>query len=308
MNNERPPRRREERRKKSGSGLLIILLILLAAGALALFLYFRTDLFRPSAKAPPSGEVPQAVTPKAVSPAEPASPAPSLPGSGDSEQTAAPREEKSPAAGREESCEQLAEKLHRFFSQLDGQEYLEELGLKEKSEPYFLSLRDKLLANPPIVTRETDNLLSILKNMAHIFRTIGRRNIILIKAILDREQEDIEDIARAFYRVHIREKCDSPQKKSNVLQDNYYDYAGFFLTTIGGRAYLFRRDSKLRLLVNYYSVLIIEDANESRMNKYGIDLQQIIPALIGELESTTRLIYKERYLDRLYRILEKYQR
>ncbi len=314
MDNERHENRRNSRKKKNSSRALLILLCLLATAALLLFLYFNTGIFQKKQEQQPDGvsvptpeisnDIPQSnsleTPPDTVTQTQ--------------EQFAVQQQESTDKTGETrqeesatESCSQLEKKLHDFFAHLDEQDYVKEIGLEEKSEPYFLNLAKKLLDNPPIVTRETDNLLSILKNMAHIFRTIGKDNIILIKAILDREQEDIEDVAKAFYRVSIRPRCPENKVESGGDLNNYYDYAGFFLTTIGGRAYLFRRDSKLRLLVNYYSVLIIENANENRMNKYGIDLQQIIPALIGELESTTKLIYKERYLDRLYLMLENYQ-
>ena len=70
---------------------------------------------------------------------------------------------------------------------------------------------------------------------------------------------------------------------------------------------MFRRDSRSRLLVNYYSVLIVENANEKGMNRHGIDISMIIPQLINEIESSNQLIYKENYLDQLYTLLEKYQ-
>ena len=316
MNNENPGSRREDRKKKKSSSPIIISLVLLAVGALSVLLFTKTDLLKNFSG--PTAAPPMATTPEPASPASPVPPstppssqdAPGAPGAPGQIDLQEPKSEPELAGKqppiKEESCDQLNEKLHAFFTHLDEQEYLKELGLKEKSEPYFLNLQQKLLSTPPIVTRETDNLLSILKNMAHIFRTIGRRNIIIIKAILDREQEDIEDMAQAFYRIYVRDECRDDEQ--NTLKEGYYDYAGFFLTTIGGRAYLFRRDSKLRLLVNYYSVLIVDEANAGQMNKYGIDLRRIIPALIGEIEGTTRLIYKERYLDRLYTILEQYQR
>ena len=86
-----------------------------------------------------------------------------------------------------------------------------------------------------------------------------------------------------------------------------YEYAGFFLNTMGGRSYLFRRDSRSRLLVNYYSILLIDLANEQGINRHGIDIVQAIPMLTQEIESSNQLIYKENYLDQLYGLLERYQ-
>ncbi|NOX80785.1 MAG: hypothetical protein GXP57_06820, partial [Deltaproteobacteria bacterium] len=77
--------------------------------------------------------------------------------------------------------------------------------------------------------------------------------------------------------------------------------------TMGGRSYLFRRDSSSRLLVDYYAILIIDRANSKELNKYGIDIRPIIPRLIQEIKSSNQLIYKEKYLDHLYDLQVKYQ-
>jgi len=78
------------------------------------------------------------------------------------------------------------------------------------------------------------------------------------------------------------------------------------LNTLGGRSYLFRRESGTRLLVNYYSVLVIDRANREGINRHGIDLARILPLLTREIEATGQLIYRETYLDNLYDLLEKY--
>lgn len=73
---------------------------------------------------------------------------------------------------------------------------------------------------------------------------------------------------------------------------------------MGGRSYLFRRDSRSRLLVNYYAILIVDRANALGINRHGIDISQPIPQLIQEIESSNQLVYKENYLDRLYQLQE----
>jgi hypothetical protein len=42
------------------------------------------------------------------------------------------------------------------------------------------------------------------------------------------------------------------------------------------------------------------------MNQYGIAINQSIAQLINEIESTTQLIYRENYLDKLYELSEQY--
>ena len=207
----------------------------------------------------------------------------------------------------ERECGLLADKLHTFFTHIDNKEYIAPFELHEPSQAYFTTLAYKLLDNPPVVSRESDDLYTILKNMAHFFRVIGKDNILLMKTILDRERDKIEDVASELYQWTSINSCRSNQFNFRPELSKVYEYAGFFLNTMGGRSYLFRRDSRSRLLVNYYSILIVEIANEKGLNRHGIDISLLIPQLINEIESSNQLIYKENYLDQLYNLLEKYQ-
>ncbi len=207
----------------------------------------------------------------------------------------------------QQQCDLLTENLIVFFNHLDNEPYIKEFKLNQPALKYFNDLTTKLLANPPVVTRESDDLYTILTNMAHFFRIIGRQNILLMKGILDRERDKIEDVAAELYKWTIVDQCTGETFQMKAPLDRVYEYAGFFLNTMGGRSYLFRRDSRSRLLVNYYAILIIDRANKKNMNQYGLDIREIIPKLIQEIEATNQLIYKEDYIDRLYDLQEKYQ-
>ena len=207
---------------------------------------------------------------------------------------------------KDQRCKALAARLHGFFSLLDREEYFQQFHVGLPAQQYFLKLAKKLLNNPPVVARETDDLYTMLKNMAHFFRVIGGRNITIIKTILDRERATVEDIAADLYQWTTGPECDEPEFSLRVSTDQLYQYAGFFLNSISGRSYLFRRDSRSRLLVNYYSILLVNEANKEGNNRYGIDLRPLIPRAIDEIEHSDQLIYKERYLDTLYELLEKY--
>ncbi len=207
----------------------------------------------------------------------------------------------------QQKCDQLSEQLLPFFNHLDSEPYIKEFELNQPSLQYFNELTTKLLANPPVVTRESDDLYTILTNMAHFFRVIGPRNILLMKGILDRERDKIEDVAAELYQWTIVGQCSNDTFQMNAPLDQVYEYAGFFLNTMGGRSYLFRRDSRSRLLVNYYAILIVDLANKKNMNRYGLDIREIIPRLIDEIEATNQLIYKEDYIDWLLELQEKYQ-
>ena len=219
-----------------------------------------------------------------------------------------PRTEEQQEPTPQQQCDLLIKKLTVFFTHLDNEPYIKEFRLNQPSLQYFSALTTKLLANPPVVARESDDLYTILTNMAHFFRIIGRRNILLMKGILDRERDKIEDVAAELYEATIVNQCSGEMFPMYAPLDKVYEYAGFFLNTMGGRSYLFRRDSRSRLLVNYYALLIIDRANDENMNRYGLDIRDIIPGLIREIEATNQLIYKEDYIDNLYELQEKYQK
>ncbi len=204
------------------------------------------------------------------------------------------------------TCSALARELHAFFVELDSKPYVQSFGLSASTstQQHFTALLKKLLDTPPVVTRETDDLYTILTNMAHFFRIIGRDNIALSKAVLGHEREKIEDVFKNLYNWVLYETCDQEMFRLNVPLEQLYEYAGFFLNTMGGRSYLFRRDSRSRILINYYAVLIVDQMEKRGRNRHGIDPVLSLPLLINEIESSNQLIYKEQYLERLYMLME----
>lgn len=201
----------------------------------------------------------------------------------------------------------MIREMDRFYSHLDSQQYMRDFNLPELSKEYFSNLIQKLIDNPPIVTRETDDLFTLLKNTAHFFRVIGKKNILVLKGILDREKNSFETILKSFYQLTY--KPEYLQKAYSITLDTtaLYDYAGFFLHTMGGRLYLFRRDSTSRMAVSFYSILIIDRANDSGDSRHGIDIRPAIDSLIEEIENGGKnLQLRNSYLDTLYDLKEKY--
>ncbi|WP_028578960.1 hypothetical protein [Desulfogranum japonicum] len=205
------------------------------------------------------------------------------------------------------TCNGLANDLHAFFLDLDSKPYIQSYGLKTSTQEHFIMLLKKLLETPPVVTRETDDLYTILTNMAHFFRIMGKDNISLSKAVLGHEREKIEDVFKNLYTWAIYGNCSQKTFELTAPLEELYEYAGFFLNTMGGRSYLFRRDSRSRILINYYAVLITDQMQKRGRNRHGINIAQSIPLLINEIESSNQLIYKEQYLDTLYELLETSQ-
>jgi hypothetical protein len=204
--------------------------------------------------------------------------------------------------------QQLQDAILAFFNHLDQQDYIIDYKLQEGSRIHFSRTLKKVFANPPIVTREADDLFSILKNMSHFYRILGRQEINLIKDVLTHEVDNMEQIMAELYRL-----SEISQSNGNNNLDlamplaSLYEYGGFFVNTLGGQAYLFRRDSRLRLLVRYYAILIIDQANSSDMNRHGIDIRVAIEALIDEMEATRMLAGHNEYLTRLTALQTKYK-
>lgn len=206
-----------------------------------------------------------------------------------------------------EICARETAKIESFYSHLDQQPYMQTFNLPQSSKEYFTSLIHRLASQPPVVTRETDDLFTILKNTAHFFRIIGKDNILLIKGIIDQEKDSFEEILAALYALTNKPDCLKTQLGLDIPASVFYDYSGFFLNTMGGRLYLFRRDSMSRMVVNYYAIRLIDRSNQAGTNSHGIDIRSAITLLIEEIENSgNRLRLKEEYLEELYALQEKY--
>lgn len=204
--------------------------------------------------------------------------------------------------------DELAANINSFFATLDTRDYIRDFQLDSPSHVYFPKLIQNLINNPPIVSGETDDLFTILQNTAHFFRILGKKNILVLKGILDRERDTFEQTLADFYQ--LTDDPDTLEEHFNLTigQEELYAYAGFFLNTMGGRLYLFRRDSMSRMVVSYYAILIIEQANLEGRNTYGIEIKDAIDNLIIEIESSRiKLKMRDEYLDTLYDLKVKYQ-
>jgi hypothetical protein len=165
------------------------------------------------------------------------------------------------------------------------------------------------MANPPVVARETDDLFAILNNMAHFFRILGLKDTLMVKDILMHEQELIEPSMALFYKwSEIAPECAADVGLNIELPlTRLYEYAGYFINTLGGQSYLFRRELYLRALTRYYSILVIDRANSVDANLYGIDIRYTLDALIEEIQGNSALVNRQEYLENLMRLQEKYQ-
>ena len=214
----------------------------------------------------------------------------------------------SPERG-EISCEELERQITTLFTYLDKKEYSKSFGLKEGTYELFQHVVKQISEKPPMVTGEMKDLSSLIRNMAHFYRILGKKRIELIKEeIVRNESEVIESVMVTFYTWFILgDRCEEMIKGCPSLEV-LYEYAGFFLNTLGGKSCLLRRDSKVRILTSYYCVLILDKANEEALNRHGIDIRPCIDFLFYEITNQRGLIYKKQYLEKLLDLREKYRR
>ncbi len=200
-------------------------------------------------------------------------------------------------------------KIDTFFTHLNNREYFTEFQLDSDSKTYFQEISTILLEKPPQITRETDNLLTILQNTAHFYRVLGKKNIFILKKIMAHEKEMLEPVMGDFYALMLqRNECLQQEYPIQLPLEKVYNYSVFFLNTLGGQAYLFRRDSSIRMLTHYYCILVLDQANEKGINHLGVDIRFHMDKLIEELTSFSGLNQRDAYLNTLLLMQEKYER
>ena len=291
-------RRRRRREIKEKINVPLILSVIAVAVIIG-FLYFkRNDFFNPNIAIPTDSEpglrqdIAQEKEKIPEGPSDTAEPErPALPISAELTKT---------------SCKDISARLLDFFTSLDNQDYIAAYQLTGGASLHFKKLTKKLFTNPPIITRETDNLFTILQNTSHFYRLLGPKNISLAKEILARNKENVESIFADFYLWSTLDTCTSSEFSIHLPLKGLYEYACFFLNTLGGQSYLFRREPSIRLLVTYYSILVLDRANTAELNKYGLDIRQPIESLLKEIDASRELDNKKEYLVTLLTLKDKY--
>ena len=151
-----------------------------------------------------------------------------------------------------------------------------------------------------------DSLYSMIRNVAHFYRVLGKKRILLIKQILKNESAVIEPAMKTFYQWFSTDDKRQAALQGRPCLETQYVYAGYLLNTLGGRSYLLRRGSRVRTLTTYYCVLVIDRANDAQLNSAGIDIRPYIKASTNEITNQLGLRNQKEYLARLDRLSRKY--
>jgi len=200
----------------------------------------------------------------------------------------------------------LEQQIKAFFTYLDEQEYVQAYALKGGTYRQFQQALKKLSTNPPNVTGETASLYNLYRNMAHFFRVLGKKRLYLIRDILQNEAEILESVMQTFY-LWLAYETGADVLTGRPTLNEMYAYSGFFLSTLAGKNYLLRRDSKIRLLTTYYSILILDRANDENLNSNGIDIRPHIEFLTRDFQTQIGVIHQKKYLLQLEQLAEKYK-
>ncbi len=169
-------------------------------------------------------------------------------------------------------CERMEQEIQDYFRYLNGKGYVRHLGEGLDTYSHFKTMIRKLFAKLPIPAGEGIDSSIINDNIFMFFRILDKNDFRLIRDILKNEGDSLEPTLDLFFRwASSGARCPDPEG-IRPSQSMLYHYAGFFLNTIGGRSYLYRRPMGLRLLCTYYSLQILQEADKQGKNSYGIDV------------------------------------
>lgn len=206
----------------------------------------------------------------------------------------------------EDECQKMEKDLQEFFTYLDKKDYIRELRIEGGTFNHFIKIIRALSLNPPIPAGEGLNYDMIISNIYHFYRALELKDLTLIKLILKNEADTMEINLALFYKwLMSNDECGQKEGIPPTL-DMLYKYAGFLVNSIGGRAYLFRRETRLRLLLYYYSVLIIHEADKKKMNNFGVDITPFLEPLAEEIENYKFLYFRKEYAGRLVNLKDYY--
>lgn len=206
----------------------------------------------------------------------------------------------------EDHCKRVENGILDFFQYLDNKDYIKRFKGGKGTYDHFKSMIRKLSSRAPIPAGEGIDSRMMAKNIFYLFRVLDKNDLRLIKAILGNEADTLDINMDMFYNwLMMGDRCpnlDGLRPSPDVL----YQYAGFFMNTIGGRAYLFRRQLEVRLLVTYYSLLIVHEADKRGKNIYGIDVFPEIARLTKELSYYPDFHFQADYIDQMTRLQDYY--
>jgi len=208
----------------------------------------------------------------------------------------------------ENYCTKIQKNIDKFFLYLDQKKYIQNVIPETNTYTLFKGILKRLAARPPIPAGEGKDYKILVQNMYHFFRVLGQKDLGLIREVIKNENDTMENSLEMFYTwVMLGDNCPDPEGLRPSMKV-LYRYAGFFLNSTGGRAYLFRRSVGVRLMATYYCILIIHEADKEGENSYGIDILPFIGPLRQEITIYPDFQFQKEYIDKLNQIETYYKK
>jgi hypothetical protein len=276
--------------------LLLLIVALIAGGLLVLYFNFRDkEAERKPAFQQEGPEELKEIKEAPVTVKEPTTMAPQE----KLEEILGEKEVEGQAMTLEDECQKIEKDLRSFFTYLEKKDYIRELGLEEDLFSHFQGIIRTLSLDPPLPAGEGFSYDIVIQNIYYFYRILGLKDLKLIKSIADNEADAMEVNLALFYKwLMSGERCGTKDGLPPKL-DILYRYAGYLINSIGGRAYLFRRETRLRLLLQYYCILIIHEADMRKLNNFGIDITPYLEPLADEMENYQLLYFRREYAGKL---------
>jgi len=203
-------------------------------------------------------------------------------------------------------CEEVEAALVRVCTVLDQRDYVRAGAPAGGSCGLIRALAEELAAHPPDISSELKSYETILDNVFHLFRVLGRKRMELVRRVQWEEHELAEPASLAIFRWLIsREGC-ARSGSTTLTTEGLYEYAGFFFNTMGGQAYLRRRAPRIEALASFYALMILDRAQQDGHNPAGIDPRPEIQRARALLE-TEPLVFREHYLVVLDQMAERWK-
>ena len=199
------------------------------------------------------------------------------------------------------TCKEARQNILDFLSYLNEKGYLQRYLKGEDIKIHLRSILEKLSKNLPDTQGERMRSEIMISNIYHLFRSLTNEDVGMIKEIIKHESHELEYVMRWYYVWLIsQDRCSDT---FNILPSMkmVHTYACYFLNTIGGRSYLFRRSTPVRLLLTYYCVIIVHDMAKRRKDIYYFTAKE----LIDELKRFPELKFQRYYISRLKKIIRE---
>jgi hypothetical protein len=200
----------------------------------------------------------------------------------------------------------IERQIMAFFSYLDDQPYIQSYQFAGGSYLQYQIAVKNLSSKLPIIAGEMQSLYTMVRNVAHFYRAMGKKRVNATRQILQNESEIIESAMKTFYRWYTMDSGGQAALAGRPSPEIMYEYAGYILNTLGGRSYLLRRSPKVRALTTYYCVLALDQANDEELNSKGIDIRPYIKSSLMEVKNQIGLIYQKEYITKLSELNLKY--